>query len=167
MARTSSSLKRIVIPCRDTMKMSSSPPVWMTPTSSSPSRRLMAMKPSRRDLSYSAKFGLLDLPLPGGEEQVAIGREIPGVDEGLDPLARSQRQQVDDGRAPGRALLDGDLVGPQPVHPAPVGEEQQVGVGRGVDDPADHVLFLQPGRPARPGRPGPGSGSARPGIALM
>ena len=53
--RTESSEKRIVWPLRDTMKMSSLPPVWMTRTNSSPSLRLMAMKPSRRDLSYSLK----------------------------------------------------------------------------------------------------------------
>ena len=38
-----------------TMKMSSVPSVTMTRTSSSPSRRLMAMSPSRRDESYSWK----------------------------------------------------------------------------------------------------------------
>jgi hypothetical protein len=53
MGRTSSSLKRIAMPLRDTMKMSSSPLVWITRTSSSLSLRLMAMKPSRRLLSYS------------------------------------------------------------------------------------------------------------------
>ena len=73
-----------------------------------------------------------------------------------------QRQQVDDGRAPGRALLHRDLVGPQPVDPAPVGEEQQVGVGRGVDDLGDEVLLLELGALRRPGRPGPGSGTSRP-----
>ncbi len=52
-ARTSSSLKRMVMPLRVTSKRSSSPDVATTRTSSSPSRRLMAMKPSRRDLSYS------------------------------------------------------------------------------------------------------------------
>ena len=41
------------MPFRLTMKMSSDPLVVMTRTSSSPSLRLMAMKPSRRDLSYS------------------------------------------------------------------------------------------------------------------
>ena len=49
-------------PMRDTIKMSSAPLVVMTPTSSSPSRRLMAMKPSRRDLSYSEKVVFLTWP---------------------------------------------------------------------------------------------------------
>jgi hypothetical protein len=44
------------------MKMSSEPPVTMTRTSSSPSLRLMAMKPSRRDLSYSEKRVFLTWP---------------------------------------------------------------------------------------------------------
>ena len=30
--------------------------------------------------------GLLDLPGLGGEQQVPVGRELPGVDQGLDPL---------------------------------------------------------------------------------
>ena len=53
MARTSVSEKRMSLPLRLTMTMSSSPEVATTRTSSSPSRRVMAMKPSRRDLSYS------------------------------------------------------------------------------------------------------------------
>ena len=63
MARTSSSEKRTVMPDLATMKMSSSPPVWMTRTSSSSSRRLMAMRPSRRDESYSVKRVFLTWPL--------------------------------------------------------------------------------------------------------
>ena len=49
-------------PLRETMKTSSSPLVASTPTSSSPSRRLMAMNPSRRDLSYSEKAVFLTCP---------------------------------------------------------------------------------------------------------
>ena len=37
-----------------------------------------------------------------------------------------ERQQVDDRRPPGVAFLHRDLVGPQPVDLAPVGEQQQV-----------------------------------------
>ena len=47
------------------------------------------MKPSRRDLSYSREGGLLDLAPSGGEEQVPVGGEVPGVDDGLDPLVRA------------------------------------------------------------------------------
>ena len=61
--RTSSSLKRMVMPLRLTMKMSSLPLVSMTRTSSSPSLRLMAMMPSRRDESYSSNAVFLTVPL--------------------------------------------------------------------------------------------------------
>ncbi len=41
------------MPFLDTMNTSSVPVVWMTRTSSSPSFRLMAMRPLRSDESYS------------------------------------------------------------------------------------------------------------------
>ncbi len=59
MARTSSSAKRMVMPPRLTMKMSSPPLVGITLTSSSPSRRLMAMRPARSDESYSVNLVFL------------------------------------------------------------------------------------------------------------
>ena len=61
--RTSASLKRMVMPLRLTMKMSSLPPVTMTFTSSSPSCRFKAMRPSRRDVSYSLKVVFFTVPL--------------------------------------------------------------------------------------------------------
>ena len=63
MDRTSSSAKRMVMPARDTMKMSSPPLVGMTRTSSSSSRRLMAMSPARSDESYSVNLVFLTWPL--------------------------------------------------------------------------------------------------------
>ena len=63
MARTSASENLIVIPARLTMKMSSCPVVTITATSSSPSRKLSAIKPSRRLLSYSEKGRLLHVTL--------------------------------------------------------------------------------------------------------
>ncbi len=63
MARTSSSEKRIVMPDRATMKMSSPPLVGMTRTSSSSSRRLMAMRPLRSDESYSLNLVFFTWPL--------------------------------------------------------------------------------------------------------
>ncbi len=62
MGRTSSSLKRMVWPERLTMKMSSPVVVSMTRTNSSPSRRLRAMMPSRRDESYSVNTVRLTWP---------------------------------------------------------------------------------------------------------
>ena len=44
--RTSFSWKRIAWPLRETMITSSAPVEWRTPTSSSPSRILIAMMPS-------------------------------------------------------------------------------------------------------------------------
>ena len=116
---------------RLTMKMSSPPLVGMTRTSSSSSRRLMAMSPAAQRRVVLGELGLLHLALAGGEEQVPVRLVVAGVDDRLDRLVGLQRQQVDDGRAPRRAVLHRDLVGLEPVHPAPVGEEQQVGVGRG------------------------------------
>ena len=145
MGRTSSSLKRIVMPWRLTMKMSSPPSVSMTRTSSSPSRRLSAMSPSRRLRVVLVERRLLHRALAGGEEQEALAGEVAGVDDRLDRLARLQRQQVDDRHALGRALPLGDLQRPQAVHLAAVGEEQQVGVGGGEDDVADEVVGLELG----------------------
>ena len=51
------------MPLRLTMKMSSSPLVGITRTSSSPSRRLMAMRPARSDESYSVNLVFLTVPL--------------------------------------------------------------------------------------------------------
>ena len=68
----------------ETMKMSSPPFIGMTRTSSSSSRRLMAMRPARSDESYSVNLRLLHLALLGGEEQVPVGLVVAGVDDRLD-----------------------------------------------------------------------------------
>ena len=60
--RTSSSLKRIVMPLRLTMKMSSVPLVSMTLTSSSPSRRLMRDQAVAAAVSYSLNVVFLTVP---------------------------------------------------------------------------------------------------------
>ena len=115
-----------------------------------------------------AERRLLHLALRGGEDQVLVGREVAGGDDGLDRLVRRQRHQVDGGGAPGRALLHRDLVAPQPVDLAPVGEQQQVGVGGGVDHLADQVLLLQPGAldaPAAPALGPEGGGRHRLDVA--
>jgi len=72
--------------------------------------------------------GIFETDGPDGffikDRSVTVGREIAGADDGLDALVRGQGQQVDDGGAPGRAFLHGNLVSPQPVDAAAVGEEQ-------------------------------------------
>ena len=60
--RTSSSRKRIAWPSFESMRMSSPPFVGMTFTSSSPSRRLIAMMPVRSEESYSLNFVFLTWP---------------------------------------------------------------------------------------------------------
>ena len=60
------------------------------------------------------------------------GVVVPGVDHRLDLLVGPHGQHRLHQHALGGALLAGDLVGLDPVHLAPVGEEQQVGVGGGV-----------------------------------
>ena len=152
--RTSSSLKRIVMPLRLTMKMSSPPPVSMT------LHQLVAVAEVEGDEAVAparvvgVERRLLDRALAGGEEQEALAGEVAGVDDRLDLLARLQRQQVDDRHALRRALALGDLQRPQAVHLAEVGEEQQVGVGRGEDHVAHDVVGLQLGRRRRRGRRG-------------
>ena len=51
------------MPLRDTMKMSSLPVVWITRTSSSPSLRLIAIRPVRSDESYSDILVFFTMPL--------------------------------------------------------------------------------------------------------
>ena len=133
------------MPDRLTMKMSSPSLHGMTFTSSSPSRRLMAMSPARSDESYSVNLVFFTWPLLRGEEQVLVRLVVAGVDDRLDVLVGLERQQVHDGRAPRRALLHRDLVRLEPVHPPEVREEQQVGVGRGGEDVGDVVLVAQLG----------------------
>src|SRR6478735_1392076 len=72
MGRTSSSLKRMVWP------------VWLTMKMSSPAGVVLG------------ELRALHLPLTGGEEEVALAREGPGVDDGADALVGRQWQQVDD-----------------------------------------------------------------------
>ena len=62
-ARTSCSEKRIAWPARDTMSRSSSPLEWRTPTSSSPSRILIAMMPSAfSEVLYASSLVFLTTP---------------------------------------------------------------------------------------------------------
>src|SRR5467141_2674211 len=62
MARTSFSLNRIALPRAVAMRMSSEPVVGVTQFSSSPSWRLIAIRPLRRTLAYSASAVFLIYP---------------------------------------------------------------------------------------------------------
>ena len=59
-----------------------------------------------------------------------------------DPLVGLELDQVGDGFAPAGDADVGDLQGLQPVDPADVGEEHQVGVGRADGQVLDDVLGL-------------------------
>ena len=139
------------------MRMSSPPLVGMTFTSSSPSRRLMAMMPVRSEESYSLNFVFLTWPVLGGEEEEAVRLVVARVDDRLDVLAGLQLQQVRHRRAAGGALLLRDLVRLEAVDAPEVREEQQVGVGGGGEDVADVVLVAQlgPGHAAAAAALGP------------
>src|SRR5918998_1299216 len=73
---------------------------------------------------------LLDDAVPGGEEQVLGLVELLGGDDGLDPLPRREREQVGDVPPLGRPPHPRELVDLEPVHLAPVGEEEHVVVRR-------------------------------------
>ena len=92
------------------------------------------MKPSRRDLSYSLKAVFFTWPRRRREEQVLVRVEARVVDDRLDLLVGLERDEVDDGRSPRRALLHRDLVRAQPIDLAAVGEQQQVRERRRVHD---------------------------------
>ena len=146
-------VKRIVMPLRDTRDV-------VGAVRLDDPHQLVAVAQVERDEAVATRLvvlghqGLLHLAVLGGEEQVPLGREVAGVDDRLDVLVGRERQQVDDRHALRRALPLGDLVRAQPVHLAPVREEQQVGVGRGVKDglTRSSSLSLAPATP-RPPRP--------------
>src|SRR5690606_149939 len=67
---------------------------------------------------------------------------------------RLDGDQIDDGGTPGAATGFGDLVAFEPVHPAPVGEEEDIRVRRGDDEVFHEVLRLSAeGRDAAPAPP--------------
>ena len=84
------------------MKMSSVPSVTMTRTSSSPSRRLMAMSPSRRDESYSLNVVFFTMPLRVAKNRK---RSVPNSRVSMMAWMRlvgREGQQVHDGECPWR-----------------------------------------------------------------
>ena len=74
------------LPLRLTMTTSSSPEVATTRTSSSPSRRAMAMKPFAPGLVVLGERRLLHLAHLGGEGQEPARVEVAGGHDGLDRL---------------------------------------------------------------------------------
>ena len=88
----------------------------------------------------------LDDPLPGAhddEPAAALGRELPDGLERRDLLVRPERHQVRDRLA---AAGGTDIRNPmhlEPVHPAPRGEDQDVGVRRRDEDVGQKILVAR------------------------
>ena len=109
-----------------------------------PSSTERAMMPRGRGFEKAASSVFLTMPLAGGEQHEAAGVEVAHGAEGGDLLARLQLHQVHDGLALALRPDVGDLVDLQPVDPAAVGEDQDVGVGGGDEEVRDEVLVLGP-----------------------
>src|SRR5918997_2668698 len=86
---------------------------------------------------------LLDDAVAGGEEQVLGLVELLGGDDGLDPLPLREREQVGDVPPLGRPPHPRELVHLEPVHLAPVGEEEHVVVRRRDEEVVDVVALFE------------------------
>ena len=80
----------------------------------------------------------------GREEEIPGVLEGPDRDDGVDPLALGDAEQVDEARALGRPAGLRHLVGLHPVDLAPVAEEEDEGVVGGDGGDLHVVLFLGP-----------------------
>ena len=96
---------------------------------------------------------LLDRAQAGGEKHVAVVLELADGQDRVDPLVLLQRQQVDDGPAPGARTRLGNPVDLEPVDLSAARETQQRVVGIGDEQLVDEILFLDAGR--RPAPPAP------------
>ena len=142
--RTSSSEKRIPLPFLVTIRMSSSPEVNTALTSSSLSRSAIAMKPSLRDLSYSASAVFFTCPNfvanirypPDSKSLVATSAWIVSSGASGSRLTAGVPRAV-------RSFI-GTSCAAQPEDTSLVREQQQVGKGGRVDGDADEVLFFEP-----------------------
>ena len=76
------------------------------------------------------------------EEEMFAGLEILDVEEGDDPFAFLQFEQVDDGAALARARQFGDLVDLLAIDAPRVGEAEQVVVRRGDEQVLEEVVVL-------------------------
>ena len=74
-----------------------------------------------------------------------MGLVIASVDHRLDGLVGLQGKHIMDENTLGGTVLARDFVRPNPIYLSPVGEEEQIGVRRGMDDVVDDVIFTQRG----------------------
>ena len=138
------SWKRIAWPSFETMRMSSSPDEWRTPTSSSPSRILIAMIPSAfSGVLYAASSVFLTTPFFVPKTRYFASSKSRVWIDRAHGLVLAERQQVDDRAALRLARAERQLVHLQPVDLADVGEEEDVVVRRGDEEVLDVVVVLQ------------------------
>ena len=129
---------------RETISTSSSPVEWRTPTSSSPSRILIAMIPSAfSGVLYSSNSVFLTTPFFVAKTRYFASLKSRVCDHGAHLLVLAERQQVDDRAALRLARAERQLVHLQPVDLADGGEEEDVVVRRGDEQVLDVVLVLQ------------------------
>ncbi len=88
------------------------------------------------------ELSLLDHALAGGEDDVSLGVEVAAGHEGRDLLALLQTHEIHGRLAFGLRPHIRNLVDLQPVQSSAVGEDQDVGVGRGHEQVLDEILLL-------------------------
>ena len=108
--------------------------------SSSPSSTPIAMMPRDSGLSNSVSSHFLITPNFVTITMYLIGHEFLHRQEGLHGLVRLEVDQVGDVLAFADGGGVGNLVNLEPVDPALVGEDQQVGVGGGDEEVFDEIL---------------------------
>ena len=96
---------------------------------------------ARLDPAVLGQGRLLDQAAPRGHQQEMLIVEGPHRDHAGDLLFLLERQHVGHGPARRGPAPFGDLVDPQPVQLAPVGEAQQIRVGAGHEEMLDEVIF--------------------------
>ena len=104
------------------------------------------MMPLGRGIAERPEVGLLDGALAGAHHDelllVGLGELLHGQ-ERRDLLVAFELDEIDDRLALAARSDVGDFVDLQPVHPAAIGEDHDVGVGRGHEEVADVVLFAR------------------------
>ena len=123
--------------------MSRDPSERSTASSSSPSSRLIAMRPLRRTLENSSSFVFLMTPRLVTITRYFSPLELVDREDGRHFLARRQRQQVDERGSARLARGIGNLVAAQPVHAPLVREEQHVVVRLRHEEVAHDVFALE------------------------
>ena len=134
----------MALPALDTMMTFSPGATRRTEMSSSPSFRLMAMRPSRRVRSYSSMDVFFTMPCSVANMQVLVGREVLRRDDGAEmvsPFSSGSRFTMAVPRA-WRDASGSSYTFRRYTLPFS-GEEQHVGMGGGHEQVLDVVVVLQ------------------------